>query len=94
MGACHALELPFVFGTHAKEGISNFAGSGPAAQRLSEDMQDAWLNFARDGSPGDWPTYAKNRATKFFGRKTRVEDDPQREERLVWEGMDSALGVF
>lgn len=94
MGACHALELPFVFGTHAKEGISNFAGSGPAAQRLSEDMQDAWVNFARDGNPGDWPTYAKNRATKFFGRKTRVEDDPQKEERLVWEGMDSALGVF
>lgn len=95
MGACHALELPFVFGTFDREGVSSFAGSGPDAARLSEDMQEAWLAFAREGTPGGaWPSYAKNRATKIFGRKTRVEEDPRSRERRVWEGMDRALGVF
>ena len=54
LGACHGLELPFVFGTLA-------AASGPGAilgeappHDLADQMRAAWVAFARDGDPG-WP---------------------------------------
>jgi para-nitrobenzyl esterase len=90
LGACHALELPFVFGTLHDPGIDKFAGSGPDATRLSEQMMDAWLAFARNGDPNtdaapQWPTYdGTRRATMVFGRDTRVEDGPCDEERQLW----------
>ena len=51
LGACHALELGFVFGTHGEPGMADFSGSGPAADALSERMMDAWLAFAKSGDP-------------------------------------------
>lgn len=94
LGACHALELPFVFGTLANPGIDAFAGSGPAADRLSGQMMDAWLAFARTGDPNSgnsgngvpWPAYdASRRATMVFGSDTRVQDAPYDEERQLWQ---------
>jgi len=84
LGACHALEIPFVFGTLSSPGIDQFAGTGQAAEDLSELMMDAWLAFARTGDPG-WPAYdAARRATMVFGAGSRVEDAPLDEERAVW----------
>ena len=91
IGACHALELPFVFGTLHNPGLDRFAGSGPAATRLSEQMMDAWLAFARSGNPNttgapQWPTYDRaRRATMVFGSDTHVEDAPYDDERLLWQ---------
>ncbi|HWB66290.1 MAG TPA: carboxylesterase/lipase family protein [Mycobacteriales bacterium] len=90
LGACHALEIPFVFGTLGAPAMDRFAGSGPEAERLSEQMRDAWLEFARTGDPNHagipaWPTYdATRRATMEFGLQTRVLDAPYDEERTVW----------
>ena len=61
-GACHALELPFLFGTLGHPLIRPFTGKGPAAQALAGQIQDAWIAFARTGRPGhagigDWPAY-------------------------------------
>jgi para-nitrobenzyl esterase len=39
LGSCHALEIPFVFGTLRHPGISAFVGAGPAAERLSSVIQ-------------------------------------------------------
>ena len=92
LGACHALELPFVFGTLHNPDIDKFAGSGPAADRLSEQMMDAWLSFARTGDPNtsstpEWPTYdASRRATMVFGADTHVVEAPYDDERLLWQG--------
>jgi carboxylesterase type B len=48
-------------------------------------MMDAWIAFARSGDPG-WPAYdAERRTTMLFGRTCGTEDDPQGEERRVWE---------
>ena len=90
LGACHALEIPFVLGNLDAPGIDRFAGSGPAASALSEQMMDAWLAFARTGDPRhpgipDWPAYdADHRPTMVFGRDTRVEEAPMDTERAVW----------
>ena len=86
LGACHAVELPFVFGTYALPGGDQFAGKGPDVEALSAHMMDVWLDFARSGDPG-WGGYeAKRRTTMMFGRDCGTEDDPQAAERKVWEG--------
>ena len=91
LGSCHALEIPFVFGTHTKPGVSRFAGDGPEVAALSERMQEAWLAFARTGDPstsalGEWPRYEPGRrATMILGPECRVEDAPLEDERRLWD---------
>ena len=93
LGACHALELPFVFGTLEAPGQDRFAGGGPAVERLSEQMMDAWLGFARSGDPshpgiGVWPGYAVDaRPTLVFGPESRCVDAPLDEERALWADL-------
>jgi para-nitrobenzyl esterase len=75
-GACHCLELPFVFGE-----FGNYADApmlkGLDEQQfrgLSERIQDAWLSFAHTGSPAhcnlpSWPVYGQEgRVTMRFDR--------------------------
>jgi para-nitrobenzyl esterase len=93
LGACHALELPFVFGTTNLPNMKRWAGASPEADRLSEQMMDAWLAFAKTGNPsaasaGDWPRYeAEARRTMIFGRDTRVDAAPFEEERALWSTL-------
>jgi para-nitrobenzyl esterase len=97
LGACHALELGFVFGTHATPGMRDFCGGGPEADALAESMQDAWLAFARKGDPscpavGRWsPHRDGERATQVFGEKRTLELDPRQEERRSWDGVPASV---
>jgi para-nitrobenzyl esterase len=90
LGSCHALDLPFVFGTLDHPVLSRFAGGGRDARALAEHIQDAWIAFARTGSPahpgiGEWPSYdAHRRATMILGRECGVEEAPREAERAVW----------
>ena len=84
MGACHALDLPFVFGNLDAPGMPAFAGEGPEAQAIAEAMMDAWCAFARGESP--WPPYElARRATFEFDRVRQVRDAPFDEERVLLE---------
>jgi para-nitrobenzyl esterase len=93
LGACHAIELPFVFGTHAGPGGEMFSGHGAEADALGARTMDAWLSFARNGSPGHdglpaWPAYElESRPTLLLGPECRLELDVQAPERLFWEGV-------
>ncbi|TCK25681.1 carboxylesterase/lipase family protein [Pseudonocardia endophytica] len=52
LGACHACELPFVFGTLATStGLDKIPGEKPPAE-LSDRMLAAWVSFASTGEPG------------------------------------------
>jgi len=92
-GACHAVELGFVFGTHKAPAMADFSGSGPLADALAGDTMDAWLAFARTGDPscaslGRWPTYTtKDRATMLLGERSKVEHAPLEEERSAWNAV-------
>jgi para-nitrobenzyl esterase len=91
LGACHALEIPFVFGSLDIPGINAFAGEGPAAERLSETIMDAWLGFARSGDPSTsalpWPAFdATSRRTMVLDATCRIEERPHDIERQCWEG--------
>jgi para-nitrobenzyl esterase len=91
LGACHGLELPFVFGTLDMPILTELTGGGPAAELLSQHMQDAWLAFARGDAPGHqglgpWPRYgSQRRATMLLGRDHGVVDAPMEEERRFWD---------
>jgi para-nitrobenzyl esterase len=95
LGACHAVELAFVFGLLDKKGAQLFAGGGPEADRLSQHVMDAWIAFARTGDPsidalpdGRWPAYDRERrTTAILDRNCSVEIDPASHERNVWEGL-------
>jgi para-nitrobenzyl esterase len=89
LGACHTLEVPFVFDTLGTGGL---AGDGPP-QDLAAAMHDAWVRFAATGDPdgGDlpaWPPYdAGRRATLDFGVARALLDDPDADRRVVWDGV-------
>jgi para-nitrobenzyl esterase len=90
LGACHALELPFVFGTFDTP-LGRLAGDSAEAHALSERMQDAWIAFVRSGDPRtgslpEWPSYEpERRATMLLGRECSVEEGPMEAERRFWE---------
>jgi para-nitrobenzyl esterase len=68
LGSCHALEIPFVFGTVHNPAVQTFAGGGEDALALSSLMRRSWTEFARTGSPGAWPGWDRDlRPTKVFG---------------------------
>ncbi|MHB1987701.1 MAG: carboxylesterase/lipase family protein [Acidimicrobiales bacterium] len=97
LGSCHALELPFVFGTCANDFVALFCGGGDDAERLSNAMRAAWARFAATGSPaceevGEWPQYdAARRSTKRLGKVIEMVDAPMEVER-AW--LDKALGDY
>lgn len=92
-GAMHALELPFVFGLLGDRDIGMFPGRNEDTQRLSEQMMDAWIAFARSGNPNhknipELPAYDKEkRATILFDKEVSVEQDPYGNERAAWDGI-------
>ena len=98
LGSCHALDLPFVFGTLEHRLLRPLVGRGPEAVALAERIQDAWVAFARTGRPahpgiGDWPGYdGAHRRTMILDRRCRVEAAPREPERAFWETADRAAG--
>lgn len=93
LGACHALDVPFTFGTLDLPGVREFAGASAAAHALSHHMMDAWCAFARDGDPGHpgigpWPPYERERRpTMILGERCGVMEAPYEEERALFEEL-------
>jgi para-nitrobenzyl esterase len=86
LGACHALEIPFVFDNLDAPGIGVFTG-GEAPQALATEMHSAWVAFARHGDPGWAPYDADSRQTMIFDAKSAVVGDPDRPRREAWDGL-------
>ena len=51
LGACHGLEIPFVFGTLGRTGDDRMSGTGADADRLSRQMMDAWIELRPSRRP-------------------------------------------
>ena len=85
LGACHALEIPFVFDVLDKPETARIAGANPP-QKVADEMHRAWVDFVRDGSPG-WVQYGSDRSVMMFGEQSGVVDDPRPSTREVWAGV-------
>ena len=90
LGACHGLEIAFVFGNQGRGDLAAFTGAGADADALAATMMDAWVAFARTGDPSTpalaWPVYdPETRPTMVLGRQTRVEEAPRDAERRAVE---------
>ena len=89
LGACHALEIPFVFDTLAIEGMEVLLGEA-APQALADAMHTAWVGFITRGDPG-WPQYdLDQRQTMHFDASSELLKDPRSAERALWEGLRQA----
>ena len=85
--APHGLDTPMVFG-HAQE-FARMLGTGPVPQRISGQMMDAWIAFARTGNPSTralaWPAYdTAKRSTMIFAGQSHVTGDPDKPMREFW----------
>jgi para-nitrobenzyl esterase len=86
LGACHALELPFVFDRLDDPSYGPLLGADPP-QALADAVHGAWVSFAKTGSPG-WKEYDRtSRTTMTFTGEPAPVDDPRARERLLWEGV-------
>ena len=100
LGACHAIEIGFIFGTYALPNADQFFGGGPDADALSAAIMEGWVNFARSGAPSggacpDWERYDRDRRVMMeFGAPVRARLDPYIRERMIFEGVsDAELGM-
>ena len=85
LGACHAIELPFVWDNRTR-GLENFVGTD-SPDALAHSMQDAWIAFARSGDPG-WPALnGQARPVMDFNTENQLIDDPDAERHALWEGV-------
>ena len=90
LGAGHVVEVPFVFGTLDAPDAQDLVPAGSPVGRLSEQMQDAWIAFARTGSPrtselSGWEPYTpERRSTMLLGTTCGPVDAPYEAERRFW----------
>ena len=89
LGACHALEMPFVFDTldlRHRQMMGGALGQDPP-QELANTMHRAWVDFASTGEPG-WPRYdLDRRAVMRFNLTSSMVEDPYVRERGLWAGV-------
>jgi len=83
LGACHSLEIPFVFDNLAAQGAEPALGPQPPAA-LAEQMHAAWAGFARSGDPG-WPAFDDSYPVMIFNTTGGgLQSDPRGDERSIW----------
>lgn len=72
LGACHVVDVPFVFGVTGLPVGQYFTGGGAQAEALSLQVMAAWAAFAREGRPSaidgvNWPAYGACREAVVIG---------------------------
>ncbi|MFD8819248.1 carboxylesterase family protein, partial [Streptomyces sp. NPDC059627] len=83
LGACHALELGFVFDTGELPDAARLAGAG-APQDLADAMHGAWVRFATTGDPG-WQPWDDTHPVRVLGDgEPRTVSGPRDAEFALW----------
>jgi para-nitrobenzyl esterase len=96
MRSFHGLEIPFIF-SNTEGGrtgkLIRYIATKKTIKKLSSTMQSAWVNFARYGNPNGkeqetWKPFDTDfRATMIFNKSSTLVNDPDSEQRKVWEGV-------
>ncbi|MFJ4452829.1 carboxylesterase/lipase family protein [Pseudomonas sp. NPDC089392] len=97
LGACHALELAFLWPVR---GIFGFLiRGGPmcgARGALGNSMKANWAHFVRSGCPlPGWPQYTTNTPNvRIFDLRESVISAPEPERYTAWAGRDVMTGLW
>ncbi|MGA4844227.1 carboxylesterase/lipase family protein [Streptomyces sp. G45] len=84
LGACHALELGFVFDTLRSADVRALTGPD-APQALADAVHAAWVEFAKTGSPG-WEAWSAARPVMTYDATGgRLVHAPREAERRLWD---------
>ncbi|MGW5653453.1 carboxylesterase/lipase family protein [Streptomyces humi] len=84
LGACHGLELGFVFDTGTLPDSALLAGDG-APQSLADTMHGAWVRFVTTGDPG-WQPWDDTHPVRVLGDGApRTESGTRDEEFALWK---------
>ncbi|WP_067688026.1 carboxylesterase/lipase family protein [Nocardia jejuensis] len=101
VGAGHATEIPYIFGTFGSfdHDPTFWLGGRKIAQEISGRMMRRWAAFAWYGVPAaidgskHWPHYhAADRKTLLIDAADRVVEDPDHDRNSVWG--DQVVGFF
>jgi para-nitrobenzyl esterase len=85
LGACHTLEIPFVFSTLDDPwGIVLRGSDAPGA--LANQVHSTWVRFITTGNPG-WPPYGDARWVRELDLEPSSVRDPGAFRRLAWTGV-------
>ncbi len=90
LGACHAIDVPFVFDNLDRGGVDMLLGGlDDDARRLASWTSQSWTGVARAGDPAhddvDWPAYdLDQRLTCVLDRRVSVVADPEGPVRAMW----------
>ncbi len=91
-GAIHGTDVSLCF--HNTQ--PPILGDTPESHIMADRMGSVWVQFAKTGNPNckqipHWSAYdAEKRPTMLFDLKTRVENDPAKEVRLLWDELRPA----
>ncbi|MEO6358507.1 MAG: carboxylesterase family protein [Ferruginibacter sp.] len=87
-GAYHGLALPFVFNTlESVKGDRGMIGNAPVEPGFADKIQDAFINFAKNGNPG-WEPYTRDKQqTMLINTKWELKENPYQTELPVWDGV-------
>ena len=83
----HTLDIPFMFNNAEESRV--LVGPGDDPLQIEAMMSDAWISFARTGTPEssllpDWPAYnAETRSVLEFDLEPRITDDPEKAAREI-----------
>jgi len=90
-GAPHTVDIPLAF--HNVQVPYVYMADTPQAQRMADIMSDAFIAFARTGSPQtpalpEWKGYSlENRETMIMDLSPQLVNDPRGAERTLFEAV-------
>jgi len=86
LGACHGVEIPYVFDTVGLTEAHPRIGDTPS-QAVADQVHRVWLDFITEGHPGWTPYDAAGRTTALLTETLTAVDDPAGDERFCWAGI-------
>ncbi|MBN1570164.1 MAG: carboxylesterase/lipase family protein [Acidobacteria bacterium] len=93
----HGLEMPLVF-DNVENGGEALTGGGIEAGKLAAKMSEVWISFAGTRNPNTkksglarWDPYDSGKRTMMiFDNQSRIEQDFQKEQRIIFERINRA----
>ncbi len=86
LGACHVVDIPFVFGVTDTPAGVYFTGGGDDARALSEQVMNVWGRFAHGDAP-DWPAWKEGRQVQQFGPGDSLVSLLDAQGEALWEAI-------